>query len=240
MSKIIKSGNAEADAYPRFERQDLDAAPVPLAEAADPAEFDAAVEEIRAQLEAEHAAAVGAIREEAAEKVRQAYAEGQRRGEEAGKQEFAEHVASAETAVKQAAESVRQALEESSARVEERIVGLAESVVRRILKREAWFDRDAVRRTLEEAFSALTDKEQVRIRLHPEDVAMLNEQSVGFLEQFEGIAQRELVADDAVDKGGCIVETDSQYVDATLDAQLERILDQLGEIACEPSEPTAS
>jgi flagellar assembly protein FliH len=240
MSKIIKASAAEAHTYPRYEREDLDAAAAPVAEKADPAEFDAAVEEIRSQLEAEHAATVGAIREEAAEKVRQAYAEGQRRGLEAGKQEFADHVASAEAAVKDAAEGVRQALEESAQRVEDKIIGLAESVVRRILQREAWFDRDAVRRTLEEAFAALTDKEHVKIRMHPDDVAMLNEESVGFLEQFEGSVQRELVPDESVDKGGCIVETDSQYVDATLEAQLERILDQLGEIPCEPPEPATS
>jgi len=50
------------------------------------------------------------------------------------------------------------------------------------------------------------------------------------------VYQKELIPDESIAPGGCTVETPAMYVDAQLDAQIERILDQLSEIQCEPPE----
>jgi flagellar assembly protein FliH len=240
MSKIIKSDSENAEAYMRFERSSLQTAAQVL-EAPD-AEEDSdgpslaqaeALEEARQRLEQEYADAIAAARADVEEKVRDAYDEGLRRGADAGRLEFMKGVESSLQAVQTVAQDMKAAQDEMFRRVEEEMVALARAVVSRVLHREARGDADALRRIIGEVLSHLADCERIVIRVHPEDLALLKEHAGPSLEGVEGAAGATFRADEGIARGGCTVETESSFVDAQLDTQLERILDELTELELE-------
>lgn len=246
MSKIIKSDSENAGAYLRFERSTLDLAPASNADMLDVEEPEPAedqgesLQEARERLEAEYAEALATARADIEEKVRDAYDEGLRRGADAGRLEFLQGVETSLSAVRAVAENMKTAQDEMFRRVEEEMVALARAVVSRVLHREARGDAEALRRIIGEVLSHLADCERIVIRVHPEDLAMLTDNAGAGLESIQGATRAEFRPDGGIERGGCTVETESSFVDAQLDAQLERILDELTELELEPDdEPPA-
>jgi flagellar assembly protein FliH len=109
------------------------------------------------------------------------------------------------------------------AALEDQLAGAALELAEAILGRELVLatapGRDAIARAIRLAGEA----GQATVRLHPADVATLG--------QVEGIAPgRELtvVADPAVEPGGCLLEAGATRVDARLGSALERVREVLG------------
>jgi flagellar assembly protein FliH len=212
MTKIIKTEHATEGAYDAFEHVTLE---YPDADALqqDP---QTAVDEIMSE-----------ARAEAERKVKEAYAEGMRRGEEAGRARFEAQVAECAAALRASAEAMRQARKEFLNSLEPQLVALAVAVAERILHREIAADRETVRRTVRAATEHLAERERLTLRLNPGDHRALEEQGVDLLDDLEGVHRVRRIPDEAVDPGGCVVETSSVEVDATIRSQLEAILTDL-------------
>jgi len=105
--------------------------------------------------------------------------------------------------------------------VETQVVRLAIAVASRIVQREIALDDGVVLRTVRAALRAAADLSTARIRLHPLDRDFL----VGFsLPELERDGRRcELVADESVQRGGCIIECASGSVDAQISTQLAEV-----------------
>jgi flagellar assembly protein FliH len=166
-------------------------------------------------------------REQAEKKLEEGYAEGMRRGQEAGEAAYAEAVAQSAAALRSAAEEIRAARQQFLDSLEEQLVMLAQAMVRRILHREARTDPELVRTTVRAALEHLVEREQFVIRLNPDDLRALREKDVKLLDEFDGVNDLEVVPDDAVGPGGCIVETESVEVDAQLETQLQQLVDAM-------------
>lgn len=77
---------------------------------------------------------------------------------------------------------------------------------------------------VERALAMLTERSHVTVRVHPEDVALLQEARAGLAGAVDGIRQLTLVEDAAVPKGGAMVETESTEIDARLKTQLDELV----------------
>ena len=175
-------------------------------------------------------------RDQADQKVREAYTEGMQRGVEAGRQQFEEAVAQAAAALGASAEAMRGAREQFLASLEPQVVELALEIARRILQREARTDRDLVTTTVRKALRHLADREQMLIRVNPADLEGLRAQKVRLIEDFEDVREIIVEADEALSPGGCIVESRLMQVDARIEAQLDTILEVLHQAPEEPTE----
>jgi len=113
--------------------------------------------------------------------------------------------------------------------VEPRLVELAVQIAEKILRRELTQDAGAVRSTVTAALNKLTDRDRVTIRANPSDVAILKEFKVDIAKAFDGIREVNVVADENIVRGGCIVETDMLRVNGDIAAQLEEVQQQLME-----------
>ncbi len=179
------------------------------------------------------AAILAEARADAERLVREAYAEGLRRGEAAGRQsaeeQFVASIAEAAAMLKAASgaiESARAAfLEDTGTHVARLAVAAAE----RIVRREVSLDREIVKATARAALEKLTGEERVQLRVHPADLDAIRLHRVDLLERFEGLRQLDVSADETVSPGGCIAETSGLVVDAGIETQLAEILDRLGE-----------
>ena len=173
------------------------------------------------------AAILAEARALAEQKVEEAYAEGLARGTEAGEARFKESVAEAGQMLHAASEALTQAREQFLASTEQEVVRLAVAIARKLVEREISMDPSLVADTARRAIEKILDAERVVVRVHPGDLEAMREHRVTLLEEFEAIKALEVVADDSVEPGGCVAETDQIEIDARIEAQIEEILKTL-------------
>ncbi len=102
------------------------------------------------------------------------------------------------------------------------MVELVTDVARKVIGRELTTDPSVVEGLVRSAVRQASGGERIVIRMHPRDLELLQ----GFWEQLHsaGIYARwEVVADQRIQRGGCIVDTESGSVDAQPDSQLAEI-----------------
>jgi flagellar assembly protein FliH len=96
-------------------------------------------------------------------------------------------------------------------------------------------ERDAVAAIVREVVARVKQEEAILVRLHPQDCALLR--ALG-ADSGKALAFRaELVADDKVALGGCIVETEGGLLDGRIETQIERLRGAL--LAARASTPPA-
>jgi flagellar biosynthesis/type III secretory pathway protein FliH len=105
------------------------------------------------------------------------------------------------------------------ARAEADSVELALEMARRILGRELRGDPGLVYACASEALRVAGPVRRLRVRLHPDAVALLRERSPALGAQVEGRAL-ELVADPALIPGDVVVETEAGQVDGRIESRL--------------------
>lgn len=109
----------------------------------------------------------------------------------------------------------------------DQVVELALAIARRIVRREVHSDREVVVRVLSEALARLERASRVRVRLNPEDMRSARAGTARARQPLTNVSGLELVADPEVPQGGCIVETPSGSIDATIEtqfAEMEKVM----------------
>lgn len=223
MSKIIKSREVRVQDYNPFERETL---LMPRGVTGDDEPRDGAGE---AEAPPDPAEVLAAAREEAEQKVKEAYAEGYRRGQEKGIEEFRAKVDGAAEMLEQAAAEIRRHREAFIRSLEPQVVRIAEMVAEKVLHRECQEDSALIHATVRSALALIADRQELCITIHPADRDALSENKVELLEEFDGIERLRIATDENVARGGCIVESDEILIDATLESQLQHLLDALRE-----------
>jgi len=107
--------------------------------------------------------------------------------------------------------------------LEDDVVELALAVAEKVIAREVQTDRDLVVNVVRAALDEIHDATEIRIRVHPDDHALLETRWQEMLPR--SVAQRsELLADELIERGGCIVETRIGYVDGQLKTRLNQVV----------------
>jgi len=213
MPKIVKS--RDAGQYPAFE-------PTTLAvNAAGPADPGAGVAAPSPE------ETLAALKAEAEAQVREAYAEGLRRGEEAGREQFMARVEHAAEALTTAAHAMQHARQQFLESLEPEVLHMVKLVTERVVRREMHTDATLVQRTVRAALELMLDCERVTLLVNPDDLAALREQQVALLDEFEGLKHLEIRPDASVEPGGCVADAPAMQVDGALKTQLQRIFDAM-------------
>ncbi|TNF38130.1 MAG: hypothetical protein EP315_01640 [Gammaproteobacteria bacterium] len=116
-------------------------------------------------------------------------------------------------------------LQKLDAEVEQQLTELALTVGRLLLKKECSTDAAVITGIIHEALEFLpVSARNVRVKLNPADIELMRQ--AGF-----NVDQQEwkCVADRTVTQGGCMVESDTSHIDATLETRVSQIIDQLTE-----------
>jgi len=104
-------------------------------------------------------------------------------------------------------------------RTERQVVELAMAIAKQLLQREISVDRGLLLAMARVALDALGDQEAATIRLHPDDYAVVN--AAPDHEWASG--QLTIVADPAVERGGCVVQCDAGSMKVGLDSQFNEL-----------------
>jgi flagellar assembly protein FliH len=143
------------------------------------------------------------------------YAQGERAGLEAGGKR-------AEAMLRRLAETLEElsGLRDNMVRQTEReLVQLAIAIARRVLHREVSVDSELTAALAHIALERLGGPTPATVRLHPDDYAYVTS---GQATPLSG-RQVEILPDPGVARGGCLVESEFGFINASVDAQLDEI-----------------
>jgi flagellar biosynthesis/type III secretory pathway protein FliH len=103
------------------------------------------------------------------------------------------------------------------------IIELALAVAEKVIAREVRTERGLVVNVVRAALAEVHDATELRIRVHPEDYALIEPRWQEMLPR--SVAQQsELLSDELVERGGCAVETRIGYVDGQIKTRLGQIV----------------
>lgn len=113
------------------------------------------------------------------------------------------------------------------------IIRLATAIASRITKRVVELNPDVVKDQLDTAIRLVIAPTRLVIAIHPDDRKSAEEVLPALAKRFASGAHTELVDDASLARGSCHIRTDKGDIDASLDAQLDRIV-----AALLPGEPS--
>lgn len=107
------------------------------------------------------------------------------------------------------------------------VIQLAVAIAEKLVRRQIETNSDVAPALIREALQLVTASARLRIRLNPADAENLGDFDKDVSNALAGIADVEIVPDDSISPGGCLLETDHGRIDARLQTQLERIFQEL-------------
>lgn len=107
-------------------------------------------------------------------------------------------------------------------------VRLALLLAGRVTKRVVEIDEGVAVEQVASAFGELSRRTRVLVRLHPDDRESVAEALPALAERFESVEHAELIGDETVGRGGCVVTTDAGgAVEARIGELLDRMVEAL-------------
>lgn len=120
--------------------------------------------------------------------------------------------------------------EEILQRAEPRVVDLVLAIAHKVVYTEIAENRDLIQELVREAIRRLKTKEQIIVRINPDDLKSLKEYKNDLLMIFSEIEDLDIREDRNVTRGGCMVETEASQVDARIETRfgaVEREINRL-------------
>lgn len=110
---------------------------------------------------------------------------------------------------------------------EEQAIRLTAAMAGRIVHREITRDPTIAQTMIAAALEVVAGVAELTVHLHPQDVEMLGERANEYLSRLAGCREVRIVADPQISPGGALIETQHGQLDARVDSQLDRIVDEL-------------
>jgi flagellar assembly protein FliH len=120
------------------------------------------------------------------------------------------------------------------------LIRLWEMMLRRMLVTMVEMDPEVVERIVQSLLKRNSDRERIIVYLNPEDVAMIEESKESLMDSIRGVKFFELMSDDHVDKGSCLIETNLGIYDARWRTQLEQVSSEVQNLLLENAAANAA
>lgn len=183
------------------------------------------------QIRVKAARLVTAAQEEAAAIRKKAEAEGRTAGqaevERLTNEQVAAQLQTAIPAVKAAVGELNKARDASLLAWEQRAIHLACAIAGRIVRREISQSPEITLTLVREALSMAVGSPQLRLCMNPNDLQALKDHLEPLKQELNRGSQAEIVADPQVTPGGCRIDTSFGTIDQQIEAQLQRIEEEL-------------
>lgn len=190
------------------------------------ASLEAELAEIRNTSEQESKRIRDGAAEEVAKEKKRGYDEGFAAGEIEGRDRAGKAIADELAQLQQKISDARQAFLDRILASESKILETALTIAERVVRQKIRVEPEVIRETVREAVAQIRENHPLRIRVHPSDVARLDE-----FKKLSPDAFRDLPAtflpDETLQPGDCSVETGLEFIDATVGKKLETLRDRL-------------
>jgi flagellar assembly protein FliH len=112
---------------------------------------------------------------------------------------------------------------ETYLQIEKEIVELSLAIARKIVWREIKTDRKIVLDVAREALSRIENPGRIKIKMNPADLQFIKETRYDFSDLTGNIDNVSLEAEENIQSGGCIIETNLGEIDARIENQIRAI-----------------
>ncbi len=175
------------------------------------------------------------IMDDAAEKAegitREAFNKGYEEGQEKGymeglqngRKEGLETVAALEAELLEAKKNIAEMKERALREAEGKIVELVLDISRKVIGRQIDTDREAVLSIIRKAMNRCPVSSKVNMRIAPEDYDIVLSSKDKLLREAETVSELEIVMDNSLAPGSCVLETEAGFIDTSVETQLNRI-----------------
>jgi len=154
-----------------------------------------------------------------AQSFKKGLADGLKKGKEQQKLEAAQTVETL-TILIQELNDLRQNILEKA---EGQIVELALAVAQKVIHSEVATRREIIQGVLKDAIRNIVDRDNMKIHVHPQDFQYMMEIKSDFLSSFDGVKNIVFEEDEAIRRGGAVIETLFGEVDARIEQQFNEI-----------------
>ncbi len=186
-----------------------------------------AVDALRAEA-VKQAAKIVAEAQQQAEAIRhQAEQQGRQAAIDSARELMRQELLSLIPALRQAIGDIQQAKLAWLRHWEAAAVHVAASIAKRVIRRELSQKPEIALSLIREALELAAGNAELRIRINPEDHELLGNEVEMLVRELSGLAEAELIPDPEISRGGCRVETRFGLIDEQIEAQLQRIEEEL-------------
>ncbi|MDI9571117.1 MAG: FliH/SctL family protein [Pseudomonadota bacterium] len=167
------------------------------------------------------------LRQAHAEEIRQREARAYEEGFQAGRdqserrqrEEMKKRADALDNVIREVAMMKKRIVEEA----EEDIIGLSLHIAEVVVHHEIAANREVIHHVLQNAMKNVLDRENLVIRLHPDDHLYLMEIKNSFLQNFDDLKNVGFQRDETIKQGGAVIETQHGEVDARIDQQFREV-----------------
>lgn len=163
---------------------------------------------------------------EAAKKLdryQQGLEEGKKIGVQEGirqaQQQLATSLQTAQNLIKELGEAKNNIIKDS----EEELIKLSIAIATHIVKEEVKQNKDIVLKVTKDAINQLVDKQQVIVRVSPADIKTIRDAGHELVALLGGEGKVEIIPDELVGQGGCIIQSRSGSIDAEISTQIDEV-----------------
>jgi len=108
-------------------------------------------------------------------------------------------------------------------RMEREVIDLAVEIAAKIVGHEVEEQPDLVVEQVRRCIRRLHERERICIRVHPDDVETVRAAKENLMASFDGLTRMDVVDDQRVGKGGCVIDSPNGILDARLDRQIKEV-----------------
>lgn len=106
---------------------------------------------------------------------------------------------------------------------QEEIVRMVLTVCQKVISHEISTNKEVIINCVKEASKYVTDKSNIYIKVNPEILGCLGSFKQDWPEFVEGLDKVEIIGDQDIELGGCVIETALEIVDGRMEGKLEAI-----------------
>ncbi|HKJ69636.1 MAG TPA: FliH/SctL family protein [bacterium] len=191
-------------------------------------EFERSMAKLQDQEEDEEAENLGHIisqlEENYSREREHIYNSGFTAGIEAGKKEFEQRFQKDIRAFEQIINAIDDSRWRLQKEAELGLLNLALQITRHIIQAEISIDREKIAHIVKETLTYAKNLEVVSLELHPEDYSYITEQSTVLEELPDGVKFKK---DASMARGGCVVHTNMETIDAKIETKLTQLAEEL-------------
>ena len=113
--------------------------------------------------------------------------------------------------------------EETYQQIEKEVVDLALAIAQKVICREISTDPETVVCVAKEALAKVDDQGKIKIKMNPSDMQFINETKYQLSNLIADVDHVTFEAEESIQSGGCIIETELGEIDARIEKQLQAI-----------------
>ena len=107
--------------------------------------------------------------------------------------------------------------------IEKQVVDLALAIARKVVCREIEMDKEVVMCVAREALAKVDDAVEIKIKMSPSDLQFIEKAKYQLSDLIDKIDNVTLEAEENIQRGGCILETNLGEIDARIEKQLQAV-----------------